>query len=275
MPLLGDFGFGIVGKQEKNDCVALDSGDKYKLKLWNFKTRLRCDAEVKIDGKVVGIFRIDKMKSIIVERPTNDYGHFTFYTAGTIEAKMAMLDAVDQNNLGLIEVTFYPEKKPIQQESYILEDRDELESLRRQINSNGYLESRRSDYIAGGTGLSGYSNVDYEKIQLLNHDYDSIVTIHLRLISKKIKPHPLPQKLTSIENELGMDLSAWIADQQAKLAEEKALLKASMAKKSLEKEYLINLVVEQNQILAEYRRKIASLEIERIEEESIDYWEID
>ena len=128
MPLLGDFGFGIVGKQEKNDCVVLESGDKYKLKLWNFKTRFRCDAEVKIDDKVVGFFRIDKMNSIIIERPINDYGHFTFYTAETIEAKMAMLDAVDRNNLGLIEVTFYPEKKPIQQESYILENRDELES---------------------------------------------------------------------------------------------------------------------------------------------------
>jgi len=283
MPLLEDFGFGIVGKQEKNGFVALDSGDKYKLKLWNFKTRLRCDVEVTIDKKAVGVFRIDKMNSIIIERPINDYGCFTFYTSGTVEAKMAMLDAVDENNLGLIEVTFYPEKKPIQQERYVLEDRDELESLRCQINSNGDLESRRSDYIAGDTGLSGYSNAEYEKIQPLNYDYDSIVTIHLRLISKKSKPRSLPQKptffttiSTSIEHDPDMDLSAWIADRQAKLLEEKALLKASMDKESLEtKEYLINLVAEQNQTLEEYRKKIASLEIGGIKEESIDYWEID
>jgi hypothetical protein len=204
MPLLKDFGFGVVGGKENNSYVALESGTKYQLKLWNFNTRLRCDAHVKIDSKLVGIFRIEKIDSIIIERPTNDYGCFTFYALGTNEAKIAMLEAVDKNSLGLIEVVFYQENKQTLKKRYALREEDGLTDLRRQINLDDELEGLRkidldstiSDYLPGGTGLSGYSNIDYKIIESINYDYDNIVNIYLRLISTKPKPISLQQKST-------------------------------------------------------------------------------
>jgi hypothetical protein len=277
MPLLNDFGFGVVGGKENNGYVDLDSGTKYQLKLWNFNTKLRCDAEVKIDGKVVGYFRIEKMDSIVIERPANDRGCFTFYAVGTIEAEIAMLGAIDENSLGLIEVIFYPEKKSTIQKRYALPEYDnlvgiddELQSLRKQIDS----ENLKSDYIPGGTGLSGHSNISYEIIEALSYDYDNIVTIYLRLISKKQKstfPNPIA---VPIEENPDTDLTVWIADQQEKLIKEQALLKASMDKsKSLRtKEELIFLVIEQERTIKEYTQKLSLLEAEENKEKLVDYW---
>ncbi len=288
MPLLNDFGFGVVEGRESNSCVALDSGSKYTLKLWNFNTKLRCDAEVTIDGKAIGIFRIDKMDSIVIERPTNNYGCFTFYTLGTIESKMVMLDAVDADEIGLIKVAFYPEKKPGLQGHYTLQER-ELECLSRQINFDDELASMRRK-LTGGTGLSGYSTTNYEKVEFLNHDYDNIVTIYLRLISNQPKSTLLQQEINSpsptqnlIPSKQETDLTVWIADRKVKLMEEQAalmneqaLLSASMEKnKLLKTQELINWVVEEKQILEEYRKKIDCMDDEENKEELIDYWKID
>jgi hypothetical protein len=289
MPLLNDFGFGVVGGQENNGYVALDSGNKYKLKLWNFNTKLRCDAEVIIDGKAIGIFRIDKMDSIVIERPINDRGCFTFYASGTIESKMVMLDAIDENNLGLIEVAFYPEKRLLLQEQYALQDK-ELECLRCQIDFDDELASMKRQ-LAGGTGLSGYSSTNYDKVEFLNHDYDNIVTIYLRLISNKSKPISLQQEtnfsspiLASIQNKQDAELNTWIACQKVKLMEEQAilmkeqsLLKASMDKNKFlnAQEELMNWVAEEKQIAEEYRKKVGCMEDEETEEELVDYWKFD
>jgi hypothetical protein len=68
-------------------------------------------------------------------------------------------------------------------------------------------------------------------------------------------------------------LSIWIADQQAKLIKEQALLKASMDKnKSLKtREELIALVIEQERTMEKYRQKISLLETEETKEKLIDY----
>jgi hypothetical protein len=280
MPLLNDFGFGVVGEQEKNGYVDLDSGTKYQLKLWNFNSKLRCDAEVKIDGKTVGNFRIEKMDSIIIERPANDHGCFTFYAVGTIEAKIAMLEAVEENSLGLIEVTFYPEKKPTLRKSCTLQHEDNLASLHYQINlEDDELEALQkkidSDYIPGGTGLSGYSSIDYETAESLNYDYDNIVTIYLRLVSTQQKS-TFPDPITApTANKPDTDLTAWIADQQAKLTKEQAILKASMDKsKSFTiNEKLMILLADQEKTMEKYRQKISFLETKENKEELVDYWE--
>jgi hypothetical protein len=289
MPLVNDFGFGVVGGQEKNGYVALDSGNKYKLKLWNFNTKLRCDAEVTIDGKVIGIFRIDKMDSIVIERPINSYGCFTFYALGTIESKMVMLDAVDENNLGLIKVAFCPEKRPLGQQQYALEEK-ELECLRRQIDFGDELESMKRQ-LAGGTGLSGHGNTNYDRVELLNHDYNNVVIIYLRLISKETKPSSSPQETkipnsipSSIQNKQDTDLNDWIAcqkvklmEEQSKLMKEQSLLKASIDKNKFLKsqEELTNWIAQEKQILEEYRKKVACMEDEETEEELVDYWKVD
>lgn len=187
MPLLNNFGFGIVGGKEIDGYVLMIHGTKYKLKLWNFDLQLRCDAAIKIDGKELGIWRIEKNQSIELERPENDRGCFTFYKAGTVEAVQSGLEVGDE--LGLIEVTFCPEKAPVpkpfvpQQPSAMdfWEKDEDLESLRRQIDSPS----------PGGTGLSGYSQDEYVSAGEIDHDYSKTTTIYVRLIAKADEPRPL------------------------------------------------------------------------------------
>ena len=108
MPILNNFGFGIVGEKEIEGYVSLNHNTRYRLKLWNFDRKLRCDAAIKIDGQEIGVWRIDQNQSIILERPADDPGCFTFYQAGTSEAVQVGLVVGDE--LGLIEVVFCPEQ---------------------------------------------------------------------------------------------------------------------------------------------------------------------
>jgi hypothetical protein len=96
------------GKELNSGYVAMKHNTKYAVQLSNFSD-LQCDAEVEIDGKVVGVWRVQSKDRIIIERPVHDTGCFTFYKIGTREAKKAEL--VSSGKLGLISVLFKPEKK--------------------------------------------------------------------------------------------------------------------------------------------------------------------
>ena len=65
MPILNNFGFGIVGAKEIEGYVSLNHNTRYRLKLWNFDRKFRCDATITIDGQEVGVWRINPNQSII------------------------------------------------------------------------------------------------------------------------------------------------------------------------------------------------------------------
>ncbi|MCI5131037.1 MAG: hypothetical protein D3904_05815 [Candidatus Electrothrix sp. EH2] len=71
---LDNFSVEILnGRELDSGYVAMKHDTKYALRLSNFGD-LRCDAEVEIDGKPVGVWRVPSNKQIVIERPVHDTG---------------------------------------------------------------------------------------------------------------------------------------------------------------------------------------------------------
>jgi hypothetical protein len=107
---LNGYSVRVIGGNEKQDgYVEMKHGQTYEIVLRNNKDT-RCDAEVIIDGKEIGVFRIEPRCSFNLERPANETKKFTFYETNSEEANEAGVSKINNDNLGLIEVTFKPEK---------------------------------------------------------------------------------------------------------------------------------------------------------------------
>lgn len=98
------------GRECDSGHIELAHGSVYCIKLMNHCYSKRCDALVTVDGREVGFFRLDKGGNLVLERPTNDRGRFTFFRADSQEAQEAGLADVSVNMRGLIQVIFKPEK---------------------------------------------------------------------------------------------------------------------------------------------------------------------
>ena len=166
---LGNFSVEIPeGNKQVDGYVDIDHNTKYSIKISNAGDR-PCDAEVGVDGKQVGIWRLPSGKSVVLERPAHDTGRFTFYKFDSAEAQKAELDLDD--NIGLVSVLFKPEKPPVYTDS------ETKYSIR--------------DFEPGGTGLSGKSEQRFKEVRALDYDESSFVQIHLRLGCKVDEPRPL------------------------------------------------------------------------------------
>jgi hypothetical protein len=107
---INNFSVNIVGgSEDHNGYVQLKHKRQYQLQLTNWNKE-KCDAEVHIDGKHVGTFRLDSFVNITLERPVNDTGKFTFYKDGTKEAKSAGLENIAKEDKGLIKVLLNQKK---------------------------------------------------------------------------------------------------------------------------------------------------------------------
>ncbi|MCH7227223.1 hypothetical protein MLD59_13845 [Verrucomicrobiaceae bacterium E54] len=172
---LEDYAITIPEADEiEGGYAVMNHGTQYSIELHNESSR-RCDAEVEIDGRSVGTWRVDPHDSIRLERPSGDTGRFTFFCKGSEEALMA--DLHDNEALGLISVEFRPEKRD--------------DGLRASPLSDGRLEG-------GGTGLTGESNQRFTKIAALDYDHESVRTIHLRLVARKPEVRPLHPRSTPV-----------------------------------------------------------------------------
>ena len=110
---LNGYSVRVIGGSEKDASgyVEMSHGAQYSLQLRNSRNVL-CDAEVTIDGKHVGTFRIDKYGSVRLERSADDDRRFTFYLRDSEEGREVELDHVSKGELGLVQVTFKPEVEP-------------------------------------------------------------------------------------------------------------------------------------------------------------------
>ena len=157
--------------------VKIQHGKQYTIRLNNRRSG-RCDAQVTVDGKEVGTFRLSSHGSITLERPPDSDGRFTFYKIGSVEANKASLGKVSRDDLGLIQVTFTPEKSS-----------SVAVASAGPVGSPGEPSGRRVTYdagvgkSAGGTGLSGHSDQSFYSVGPLDLDYSQAVTITLRLVS--------------------------------------------------------------------------------------------
>lgn len=175
------------GVETGEGYVKMKHGQQYVISLRNRKSS-RCNAAVMVDGKEIGAFRLNGYGHTELERPPDDTGRFTFYRLGSNEAKKAGLGDVSEFELGLIQVTFTPEKH-----TYRVATATAGVAV---ADVSGTLldvptATPRSSYSAGGTGLSGHSNQGFVNVAEMNLDYDNAVTISLRLIADENDIRPL------------------------------------------------------------------------------------
>lgn len=104
---MNGFSVRIPQGSEQNGYVLLKHETVYTLKLRNTRD-VQCDAQVEIDGHLMGQWRIGPKDSVELEHPVNDDGRFTFYRIDSEEGHSSQLVRSDPN-LGLIRVIFTPE----------------------------------------------------------------------------------------------------------------------------------------------------------------------
>ena len=181
---------GGPAPQETGDgYVGLRHMQTFALLLGN-PNPVQADAEVRVNGKSVGVFRLRMWGEMRLERPENDPSRFTAIVTRTREAWAAGLAAGDEQN-GLIEVTFKPERPqpPVVRPSW-------SNSIRREGVYYGdpqasldepQYRSARGMSASGmptkemGVGLSGHSSQTFTRVAALDYDETGIVKISLRI----------------------------------------------------------------------------------------------
>ena len=87
--------------------VPLKHNSNYKIILKNNRS-VKCDAQVFVDGKSVGVFRIPAHNFLDLERPSKVDKKFTFVKEQSHEAKQGGVLSGKQEN-GIVKVIFFPE----------------------------------------------------------------------------------------------------------------------------------------------------------------------
>jgi len=199
------------GREKDSGHVCLAHGQVYKLQLQNLWRDRACDAEITIDGKDQGGFRINAGCNITLERPSGDTGRFTFYRESSDDAGAAGVASVANADRGLITVRFRPEVKrePVQHSvrrgagGQSCGGAERTLSLRSKGLESSTLTS--SNLEAGITGLSGHSDQRFITVAALNYDAAEEVVISVRLVAdvavRELKPvtpqsNPVPQPLS-------------------------------------------------------------------------------
>lgn len=223
---LGDFAVSIVeGEKIDGDYFLLDHNQNYSIGMRNYCHRC-CDADIEIDGKDMGTFRVPPYAQMVVERPAHDEGKFTFYELMSKEGNSVGLKA--NQNLGLVRVTFRPEKE----REFLLYGANPNETSNATLamgeppsglgvgddstrlgasNPNRSAAPAETGALsnvnlprAGGTGLAGKSDQKLENAEEIEYDAHASVVIHLRLGARvkpvdtgprELKPHPRSNKV--------------------------------------------------------------------------------
>ena len=184
--VLGDYGVCIPqGVYLQTGHVRLEHNTQYSLLLRNYGNK-PCDAEINIDGSAVGIWRVPIQSEIEIERPIDDNGRFTFYALESQQGRKIGLTGNDE--LGLVTVVFIPEKNT----SDVYGNSKPQYSSRTPLN----LDER------GGTGLSGQSSQKFGNATGIDRDFESTITIHLRLVCGDNEPRSLKKRSTSVPSFL-------------------------------------------------------------------------
>ncbi len=218
--ILENFEVNIVGSnyEDSNGYCYINHGQQYSIRI-NNPSGVRIAAEISVDGKSVGMFRINAYNSLELQRPTNDTGRFTFFKKGSKEFNLANIGDTTNSVLGLISVLFKPEKvKTIAEmirESYkppnwqdlwynqfltryannyydydplmigssnIVSSAVETETETKTCCNNLIASKYKSKATAGGTALTGESNQKFKTVENLDYDTEKFVRVNLRLV---------------------------------------------------------------------------------------------
>lgn len=202
------------GEELPGGYVELEHMDNYTIVLRNSRLT-RCDAQVYIDGKHVGTWRIPAHSNIRLERPAHDTGKFTFIASNTKEYTAAQLDKISRSDLGLIKVVFTPEVMPTEKDNPVYRTYTDStgtvwtysqyyitsnEAFTPDPTSTSWVTTNYSDTRSGGTGLTGHSNQNFSEADSIHLDLSNQTVIHLRLVKRKdgTTVRPLTQFSTPI-----------------------------------------------------------------------------
>lgn len=185
LTIIGEDGNAVV--ETKEGYAGLAHKETYKLRFKNDSDE-RIVAATKIDGKEVGNWVIGAHQTVDIDRPVEIAKLFTFLAKGTKEAKQAQLGKVAEDDLGLVSVTFTPEKK---KEFAIRTPRwNDDDLLRSSLSLQALGGARRGEtaksFGAGGTGLSGHSDQSFRTVSFDGDDVRN-VTLNLRLVHDKAR----------------------------------------------------------------------------------------
>ena len=214
------------GVETQSQYVEMRHRQKYSISLRNNRD-VRCDADIVIDGKLVGTWRIEAGESIRLERPADEAKKFTFYKADSEEGQQVEADNVDKQEKGLVEVIFRPEMKIVPlmrvQEPqpwqttwdstwYTTIDGGACDnnvpistyysseaSAEPKITATRSADIGRKNYGEGVTGLSGHSNQQFNTTFSLVYDEAETTIIHLRLVAVEDERQN-PQPLRAVRN---------------------------------------------------------------------------
>lgn len=182
------------GVEDASGYVVLGHGQQYAIRLDNFGDR-RVDAEVKIDGKGMGTYRLEPNGRATLERSSHDEGRFTFFASESAEASVAGVHAVAVPDRGLVQVTFRFERQP-----------DVLQRLAMEKTSSPLgagVRSRAVDALptstrSGITGLTGKSSQRFTTVGPMAYDPALETVITLRLVAdalhsavRELRPAPM------------------------------------------------------------------------------------
>lgn len=195
---VGNFGLLIPeGRERGTGHVEIRHGTVYTLRLANYWYDRSCDAEVVIDGKPAGAFRIEPGRHLTLERPSHDEGRFTFYEAASDEGK-AVGGAVVEDNRGLIQVRFKPGRPGVH--GAIAKAIQPL-GRRSRGGSGMHATFQNTSFTpdgvtleclsAGVTGLSGQSDQRFHTVASLEYDPAHETLISVRLVAVKTGPREL------------------------------------------------------------------------------------
>lgn len=159
-----------------NGIFYLNHGDEYKICLKNNSLTQKANANIQIDGKSIGTFRLNKNDKIIIERPVDKARKFTFYDVESIEGVKSGLSA-NSKDIGTLKVVIDVEERPVK-------------VFKSFIDSDNCLSSR-----SGGTGLSGSSSQTFSEAEHIN-------TFERVILEAKMKLKKSDYSVFSIDEDL-------------------------------------------------------------------------
>ena len=203
-------------EEQSDGYVLMKHGQQYAVRLHNHHKQdgncKPCDAEVFIDGKSCGIFRVSYGQMVYIEHPIYDNGKFTAYKKGTQEGNEAKLTEC-REELGLIEVVFHPGVHraksvcpptiiynypiiwrepcypyyvpcdPVPQPWIPWYYNQPTCTTVSSFNTTAFsVSSDTVQLSSAGMGLSGYSNQHFDSVEELWYD-EPVSTISLRIVS--------------------------------------------------------------------------------------------
>lgn len=222
---VGNFSVLILpGRERDSGHVVVPHGSVYSIRLGNHFYGRRCDAEVTIDGKHAGTFRLESGATMTLERPAHDEGRFTFYRNCSNEAKLAGVIKVANNDRGLVQVVFKPEHEvkrwPVPESRYTPAgwattdcDGPEEKTSGGILRSRGLVSNCSAPLSTGITGLSGHSNQQFHTVADLVYDHSQDTTITVRLVAGDEGPReltPAPARRSNpVPEPVGGGLCSW------------------------------------------------------------------